>query len=137
MNMLPVKINQCISNYRNVNTFLILLIYFDYQTLMLQRQWSITNNTLLTLLFLIFVFWTPAAAGPNCYFQKYYTSKILDLKLMVTWKHHTGLLYFDITTIDLYQWSVWFSGCFVRLEQNHVFIIVLWRSYIRFFYILS
>ena len=31
-----------------------------------------------------FVFWTPAAAGPNCYFQKYYTSKILELKLMIT-----------------------------------------------------
>ena len=57
--------------------------FIDYQTLMLQQQRSITNNTLLTLLILTFVFWALAATGPNCYFQKHCTSKILHLKLMV------------------------------------------------------
>ena len=42
--------------------------FIDYQTLMLQQQRSITNNTLLTLLILTFVFWALAATGPNCYF---------------------------------------------------------------------
>ena len=35
------------------------------------------------------------------------------------------------------QWSVWFSGCFVGLEQIYVLIIVLSRSEYRFFYVLS
>ena len=73
--MLPMKINLCISTYRNVNTLHILLIYTDYQTLMLQQQRSITNDILLTLLFLTSVFWTHAVTGPNCYFQKHCTSK--------------------------------------------------------------
>ena len=63
--------------------FHILLIYLDYQTLMLQHQRSVTNNTLLRLLFLTFVFLTPALTGPNCYFQKHCTSKMLHLKLMM------------------------------------------------------
>ena len=42
-----------ISTYQNVNTLHILLIYIDYQTLMLQQQRLITNNTLLTLLQLV------------------------------------------------------------------------------------
>ena len=66
MNMLPVKVNLYISTYRNVNTAHIGFI--DYQTLMLQQQRSITNNTLLTLLILTFVFWALAATGPNYYF---------------------------------------------------------------------
>ena len=46
-------------------------------------QRSVTNSTLLTLLFLTFVFWTHAVTGLNCYFQKHCTSKILHLKLMM------------------------------------------------------
>ena len=61
-----MKISLC--TCRNVNTLDILLIYLDYQTSMLQQQRSITNNTLLTLLFLTFVFWAPAVTGPICYF---------------------------------------------------------------------
>ena len=83
MTMLPVKIKLRISTCRNLNTLHILLVYIDYQTLMLQHQRPVTNKTLFALLILTFVFWTPALTGPNCYFQKHCTSKIVQLKLMI------------------------------------------------------
>ena len=54
--------------YQHCEHLDILLVYIDYQILLLQQQRSITNHTLLTLLILTFVFWTPAVTGPNCYF---------------------------------------------------------------------
>ena len=130
--MLPVKINLCTSTYWNVNTLHLLLIYIDYQTLMLQQQRSIRNNNLLTLLFLTFVFSTPAVTGPNCYFQKYHGSKILHLKLMIAWKQHANLFYFNRAATDL-DWTL-VNGCFGSVA---VLIIVLSRFHNCFFYVLS
>ena len=89
---------------------------------------------------LSFVFWTPALTGPNCYFQKHCTSKILHLNLMVVSKQHPNLFYFDRTATDL----IWplvngrFGSVTVLWDHNK---FMCWKLFYRchncFFHVLS